>query len=173
MRQNDFLRAALNRTIEKCENFEVFNGNIYVITESAKKPTIFVLLFLIAINSVKNGNKHLSEIRIKHQNSHLTLNVVVPGLRPILMTGLKCWPSVKRFADKLLFIKIKVSQNQSNQFIFQEAAVYKRQGYVLMHTPRIIGSSELDTNYNRWWCQCCSTLLNNFSTTCAYVSILR
>ena len=74
----------------KIFSFGIFYGNINVSTESAKKPTTFDLLFLIAIYSVKNGNKHLSEIRIKYRNSHLTLIVFVAGLRPILMTGLKC-----------------------------------------------------------------------------------
>ena len=39
------------------KNIKIFN------TETAKKITIFVLLFLIAIYSPKNDHKHSSEIR--------------------------------------------------------------------------------------------------------------
>ena len=41
--------------------FGVFTKNINFTTESAKKPTIYDLLFLIASCSSKNDHKHLLE----------------------------------------------------------------------------------------------------------------
>ena len=58
-------------------------------TESAEKPTIYDLLFCIVIYSLKNDNKHLSEMK-EHQSSHFTMSKVSVGLGPILTTGLKC-----------------------------------------------------------------------------------
>ena len=52
-------------------------------TESAEKPKNYDLLFLIAIYSPKNDNKHSSELR------HYTMSEVFPSLGPILMIDLK------------------------------------------------------------------------------------
>ena len=57
-------------------------------TESAQKPTICDLLFLIAIFSSRNDNKYLSEMRNKYHSSYFTITEVFPGLGPILTTVL-------------------------------------------------------------------------------------
>ena len=43
--------------------FGVFNKIINFIAESVKKPTIYDLLFLSGIYSLKNINKYLSEMK--------------------------------------------------------------------------------------------------------------
>ena len=48
--------------MRKISVFGVFNKNINFSNESAKKPTIYDLLFLVAICSSKIDYKHLSEI---------------------------------------------------------------------------------------------------------------
>ena len=101
-------------------------------TESAEKPTVFDFLFLVAIYTPKNVNKHPSEMRNKHESNYFAITEVFPGLGPILKTGLKCWLAVK-FLHIFFFLqnvpeKIQVSQAQNNLFVFQEAAAYKRQG---------------------------------------------
>ena len=127
-------RTGLSKNV-KIFSFGIFYGNINVSTESAKKPTTFDLLFLIAIYSVKNGNKHLSEIRIKHQNSYLTLSVVVAGLRPILMTDLKCWLSVKLFAGKQFYIKKKSVKTRVISYIFRRQWFIKDKDMYLCALP--------------------------------------
>ena len=57
--------------------------------ESAKKPTIYDLLFIIAIYSLENVNKQSSEMKNKRQNSLFTTSTVFPGLEPILYAGQK------------------------------------------------------------------------------------
>ena len=58
--------------------------------ESVKKPTIYDLLFIIAIfYFLKNVNRQSSEMKNKHQNSHFTKSAVFPGLEPILYAGQK------------------------------------------------------------------------------------
>ena len=49
-------------------------------TESAEKPQIDDLQFLIAIYSPKNDNKHSSEIRHCHQGSPFTISEVFSSL---------------------------------------------------------------------------------------------
>ena len=78
-------------------------------TESAQKPTICDLLFLIAIFSSRNDNKYLSEMRNKYHSSYFTITEVFPGLGPILTTVLTNYPT-----------KIKISQAQSNWFGLKE-----------------------------------------------------
>ena len=46
--------------------------------ESVKIPTIYDLLFTIAIYSLQNVNKHSSEMKNKHQNSLFTTSTVFP-----------------------------------------------------------------------------------------------
>ena len=76
-------------------------------TKSAKEPAIYDLLFLIAIYSPKNNNKHASNRRNQEQSSQFTITEVFPGLGPILTTGLKCCLTVKRAVPKrLLFQKV-------------------------------------------------------------------
>ena len=67
----------------------MFNKHINFSTESAKKTTIYNLLFLIALYSPKNDNKQPSEMRIQHNSSYFTVITVFLGLGPILVTGLK------------------------------------------------------------------------------------
>ena len=52
--------------------------------ESVKIPTIYELLFTIAIYYLQNVNKHSSEMKNKHQSSLFTTSIVFPGLEPIL-----------------------------------------------------------------------------------------
>ena len=70
--QNSFLRAALNWLIyQNMQKKFSFWGSLIKIsisvqnfsTESAEKSTIYNLLFLVAIYSPKNDNKHPSEMR--------------------------------------------------------------------------------------------------------------
>ena len=58
-------------------------------TESVKKPTVYDLLFLIAIYYPKNDNKHSSEMRSYHHSNYFTLTEVCTGFGPILTTDLK------------------------------------------------------------------------------------
>ena len=64
-----FLRAALSRMIYWKTKNSVFGVLIKISisllnfsTESAKKPTIYDLMFLIVIYAPKNHNKHLSKM---------------------------------------------------------------------------------------------------------------
>ena len=58
-------------------------------SESAKKLTLYDLLCLVPIYSPNSYNKHPSEIRNKHHNSHFTVTEVFLGWGPILREGLK------------------------------------------------------------------------------------
>ena len=58
-------------------------------TESAKELLIYDFLFLVAIYSPNNDNKHSSEIRNEHHNSHFTVIEVFLSWRCTLTTGLK------------------------------------------------------------------------------------
>ena len=62
---------------------------INISNESVKKPTIYDLLFIIAIYSLQNVNKQSSEMKNKRQNSLFTTSTVFPGLEPILYAGQK------------------------------------------------------------------------------------
>ena len=64
-------------------------------TELAKKPSMYILLFLSALCSPKNDNKRPSEIRNQHHSSHFTIIEVFLVMGPILATGLKYWLTVK------------------------------------------------------------------------------
>ena len=57
--------------------------------ESAKELTLYDLLLLIAICSPNSDNKHSSEMRNQHHDSHFTVSEVFFGWGPILKTGLK------------------------------------------------------------------------------------
>ena len=57
--------------------------------ESVKMPTIYDLLFTIAIYSLQNVNKHSSKMKNKHQNSLFTTSTVSPGLEAIFYAGQK------------------------------------------------------------------------------------
>ena len=57
--------------------------------ESVKIPTIYDLLFTIAIYSLQNVNKHSSEMKNKRQNSLFTTSTVFPSLEPFLYAGQK------------------------------------------------------------------------------------
>ena len=46
--------------------------------ESVKKPTIYDLLFIIAVYCLQNVNTQSSEMKNKHQNSLFTTNTVFP-----------------------------------------------------------------------------------------------
>ena len=86
--------------------------------ESVEKSTIYDLLFLVAIYSPKNGNKHPSDMRNYHQSSHFAITEVFLFLRPILTTGLKFWLTFKflqnSFCLQTVLQKMQVSQAQSN-----------------------------------------------------------
>ena len=69
----------------------VFNKNFNFSTESAKKSTIYDFLFLIALYSPKNDNKHPSETRNYHHGSHVIITKVFHCLGPILTTDLNYW----------------------------------------------------------------------------------
>ena len=77
----------------------MFNKNINFSIESAKKTTIYNLLFLTELYSSKNDNKQPSEMRIQHHSSYFTVITVFLGLGIILKTGLKYW-----LTDKFLQI---------------------------------------------------------------------
>ena len=57
-------------------------------TESSKKPTLYDMLFLTAIYSPKNDNKHSSEMRNQYHSSHFTITEGFSGLGRILTIGL-------------------------------------------------------------------------------------
>ena len=57
--------------------------------ESVKKPTIYDLLFIIAVYCLQNVNTQSSEMKNKHQNSLFTTNTVFPASDPILFPGQK------------------------------------------------------------------------------------
>ena len=64
----------------------------------------------------------------QHCSGHFTITEVFPDLGPYLTTGVKyCLTSnfLKYFFVSKLFYE-KISQAQSNQFIFKEAPAYKR-----------------------------------------------
>ena len=89
-----------------------------------KKPTIYDL-FIIGICSLQNVNKHSSEMKNKHQNSPFTTSTIFPSLELIFYAGQKLWLSAKFFRKLVLLVdcptkNLKVSQVQSNSFIFQE-----------------------------------------------------
>ena len=63
--------------------FGLFNKTInFIITESVKKPTIYDLLFLTGIYSLKNINKYPSEMKNLHQSSFFIVGVVFPNMEP-------------------------------------------------------------------------------------------
>ena len=87
------------------------------------KTTIYDLLFSIAIYSLQNVNKQCSEMKYKHQNSLFRTITVFPDLKPILYAGQKLWLTAKFFSKLFLkadwpIKKVKVSEAQSNRFIF-------------------------------------------------------
>ena len=71
--------------------------------ESVKIPTIYDLLFTIAIYSLQNVNKHSSEMKNKHQNSLFTTSTVSPGLEAILYAGQKLW-LIAKFFKKIFLV---------------------------------------------------------------------
>ena len=104
--------------MEKFESDEKINFS----NESVQKPTIYDL-FIIAISSLQNVNEHSSEMKNKRQKSIFTTSTVFPSLEPILYAGQKLWLSTKFFRKLFLLVdcptkKLKVSEAQSNRFIF-------------------------------------------------------
>ena len=97
-------------------------------SESAKRPTIYDLLFLIAISTPKSNNKHPSEMRNQHHSSHFNRSFSRFGTnfddRPKMLTYCQIFPNV--FLLKNCPMKIKVSQAQDNWLVFKEAPAYKR-----------------------------------------------
>ena len=91
------LREALNRTVyQKCKKFQVSGclieiqiSALHISTESAKKTTIYNLLFLYILYSLENDTNQPFEMRIFHHSSNFTVAKVFLGLGPILATGLK------------------------------------------------------------------------------------
>ena len=101
--------------MRKISVFGAFNKNINFNNESAKKPTIYDLMFLVAICSSKIDYKHLPEISIR------TVTLLTFGThfddRPrtsIYHTNF----SKQIFAYKLSHKNVKISQAQCNQCSF-------------------------------------------------------
>ena len=97
---------------------------IYFSNESVKKPSIYDLLFIIAIYSLQNVNKQSSEMKNKLQNSRFTTSTVFLALESILYAGQKLWLTAKFFWKLFLIVdcpikELKVSEAQSNRFIFR------------------------------------------------------
>ena len=55
-----------------------YDEKINFSNESVKKPTIYDLLFIIAVYCLQNVNTQSSEMKNKHQNSLFTTNTVFP-----------------------------------------------------------------------------------------------
>ena len=88
--QNCSLMVPLNRTIYqkmwKMSVLGLFNKIISFITELIKKPTIYDLLFLIGIYSLKNINKYQSEMKNQHQSSFLAVGWLAINFSRIFFT---------------------------------------------------------------------------------------
>ena len=79
--------------------------------ESVKIPTIYDLLFTVAICSHQNFNKYSSKMKNKHQNSLFATSTVFPSLEPIFYAGQKLWLIGKSFKN--------VSKAQRNTSFFR------------------------------------------------------
>ena len=119
---------------EKCKNFQFLGCLIKFeywisVSESAKKPTTYDLLFLIvALYSSKNDNKYPSGMKNYHHSSYFTITKVFPSFgthfddRPKILTY--CQISSNSFLLRNCPIK-KVSQTQSNWFVFKRHRLIK------------------------------------------------
>ena len=83
--QGRFEQDHLSKNVKKFGYDEKINFS----NESVKKPTIYDLLFIIAIYSLQNVNTQSSEMKNKHQNSLFTTSTVFPSSDPILFGGEK------------------------------------------------------------------------------------
>ena len=73
--------------------------------ESVKKPTIYDLLFIIAIfYCLRNVNKQSSRIENRHQNSLFTTSKAFHGLKPLLYAGQKLCITAKFFRKLFLVV---------------------------------------------------------------------
>ena len=110
-------RLALNRTIYrnfwKLSFWGVNKMSIQLLnfsTGSAKELTLYDFLFLNAIYSPNNDNKHPSEKRNQHHSSYFTAADVFLVWGPILMTCLKFWLTIK-FLGIIFAYKLSYENN--------------------------------------------------------------
>ena len=125
--------------------------------ESVEKSTIYDLLFLVAIYSPKNGNKHPSDMRNHHQSSHFAITEVFLFLRPIwrqaLNFDLRSNFSKIPFACKLSYKKCKSVKHRVISSFFKRQQLIKDSG-AQIYPPLIwTGLSELDNSYAQLWCE--------------------
>ena len=106
-------------------------------TESAKKLTVCNLLFLITLYSPKNGNRHPSDEKVAPQQL-LCCNQSFSWFgthfydRPKVLTYSQIPLGIFLLTDCPM--KIRVSQAQSNWFVFKEGPDYKRGVRRFAHT---------------------------------------
>ena len=111
LHKNCFFRAALNRTIYekkwKTSVLRVFNKNINLITESAKKPTIYDLQFILQLSSTWNEKWPRKQL-LYYKRSF-------SGLGTFLTTDLKCW-LIRFFQKKCLLPHCPIKKYESNKY---------------------------------------------------------
>ena len=111
LRRVCFLKTGLSENVKNISVCGLFNKNIDFCTESAEKPTIYELLFLIAMTMSTGWNEKLAQKQVLYHKQSF------PGLNPFLRASLKYWLTVEFL--QVLFCSQTVA--------FKKAPAYKRQ----------------------------------------------